>query len=83
MAGDMDRRKGWYLDRGLNPAYIIPLLGSILAGLAWAGSVNSTQQVQDTRIGTVEEKTKQIEKNNREDYQKINEKLDRILERQK
>jgi len=82
MAAEMDRRS-WHLDKGLNPAYIVPLLASILAGLAWAGSINSGQTLQDNRIGNVEKTVDSIKKDNREDFQKINEKLDRLLERRK
>ena len=83
MAANMDRRTGWYLDRGINPAYVVPLVTAILAGLVWAGGVNSGQQVQDTKIQTIEKKVEASEKNNREDFQKVQDKLDRLIEGQK
>lgn len=74
-------RRGWHLDRGINPAYVIPLLGAILGGLAWAGSVNSEQVDQNRRIGTMEKKVDDSIATNREDLKEINRKLDRIIER--
>ena len=74
-------RRGWHIDKGLNPAYIVPLVGAILAGLAWAGSVNSEQAVQNGRIGTVEKRVDDSIRTNREDLKEINAKLDRLLER--
>lgn len=81
MAADMDRRRTWHLDKGLNPAYIVPLVAAILSGLAWAGTINSQQQVQDTRIGTIEKKVDTSEKNNREDFKLVIEKMDKLNEK--
>lgn len=76
-------RRGWHLDKGLNPAYIVPLLAAILAGLAWAGTVNSGQEVQNQRLSTVEKKVDESVTTNREDLKEINRKLDRLIERGK
>ena len=81
MAADMDRRRTWHLDKGLNPAYIVPLVSAILGGLAWAGTVNSQQQVQDTRLGAVEKKIETSDKNNREDFKLVLEKMDKLNEK--
>lgn len=78
MAADMDRRRTWHLDRGLNPAYLIPLISGLLGGLAWAGAVNSTNREQDIRIGTVEKKVETSDKNNREDFKLVLEKMDKL-----
>ena len=82
MGVDMDRRS-WYIDKGINPAYVVPLVSAILAGLVWAGSINSGQGVQDNRLVAVEKTVDEIKKDSREDFQKINDKLDRLIEGQK
>lgn len=74
-------RRGWHVDKGLNPAYIIPLVASILAGLAWAGTINSGQDVQNQRLTTVEKKVDDVIIVSREDMKEINRKLDRLIER--
>lgn len=81
-----EERRGWHLDRGINPAYIVPLVSAILAGLAWAGAVNSAQAVQDEKIGAIEKKvsdmaSKEDVKLLREDIREISKKLDRLNER--
>lgn len=76
-------RRGWHIDKGLNPAYIVPLLGAILAGLAWAGAINSEQAVQNQKIQTVEKKVDDSIMVSREDMKTINAKLDRLIERGK
>lgn len=76
----MDNRRRWHLDRGINPAYIIPLITAILAVLGWAGQVNAQQAVQDQKIGNTEKKVDEMAANNREDLRLINQKLDAILE---
>lgn len=82
MAGDKDGR-GWHLDRGLNPAYIVPLLSAILAGLAWAGSVNSGQAKQDEKILAVENKVVETDRRTREDMKEIRDSLKELLGRKK
>ena len=72
-------RRGWYLDKGINPAYVVPLIGAILAGLIWAGEVNSGQKEQNTKLEVHEKKIDVIERNGREDAQRTQDKLDAIL----
>jgi hypothetical protein len=76
-------RRGWHIDKGLNPAYIVPLVAAILTGLAWAGSINSEQVDQNRRIGTIEKRVDESITTNREDLKEINRKLDRLIERGK
>ena len=82
----MDERRGWHLDRGINPAYIVPLISAILAGLAWAGTVNSAQAVQDEKIGAIEKKVGDMANKEdvrllREDIRELSKKMDRFNER--
>jgi len=80
MAANMDRRTGWYLDRGINPAYVVPLVSAILAGLVWAGAVNTDQQVQKNEVQTIKKDVDTIKKEAREDRERMEQKQDKILE---
>ena len=84
----VNQRRGWYLDRGINPAYIIPLITAILAGLVWAGGVNSHLAVTDTTLAShsqddkaTEKRVDNLEKRTDEGLKEINRKLDRLIER--
>ncbi len=84
----MPQRRGWHLDRGINPAYIIPLVGAILAGLAWAGEVNRRDSVQDNTLlqhaqedKNTEARVDKLERRTDDQLKAINDKLDRLIER--
>ena len=86
----MADRRGWYLDRGINPAYIVPLITAILAGLAWAGSTNSHMAVVDTTLvqhaaddKATEKRVDSLERRTDDQLKAINEKLDRLIERRR
>ena len=74
-------RRHWYLDRGVNPVYITTLAGFIISILAWAMNQDRIQVKQDEKIAEHEAKIITIEKNSREDAQRTQDKLDKILER--
>lgn len=86
---EMDRR-GWYLDKGINPAYLLALITSILAGLAWAGEVNRRDAVQDATLTqhsiddkATEKRVDVLDRRTDEQFKVINEKLDRLIERRR
>ena len=83
-------RRGWYLDKGINPAYLVALITSILAGLAWAGDVNRRDAVQDTTLmqhatddKATEKRVDALDRRTDEQFRVINEKLDRLIERRR
>lgn len=87
---DPIERRGWHLDRGINPAYIVPLITAILAGLAWAGTVNSHVAVINTTLvqhanddKATEKRVDALEKRTDDQLKSINDKLDRLIERRK
>ena len=83
-----DRRQGWYLDRGINPAYLVLLLSTILSCLYWAGNVNERLGRQDVILtqhekvdSATEKRVDVLERGVKEDLKAINDKLDRLIER--
>ena len=76
-------KRGWYLDKGINPAYVVPLVTAILAGLLWAGGVNKDLGLHDNRIETNGKRIDGIITTSREDMREINRKLDELIKREK
>ena len=87
----MPQRRGWGIDRGINPVYIGVLLTVIVSILAWAGGpggVNSHFSSLDTVIIQHEKEDKSLheaqeryERRTEERQKSIEEKLDRLIER--
>ena len=72
-------RRGWHIDKSINPSYAVPLVMAILSVMAWAGSTNSQQAVQDQKISFVESKVEENSRLSREDLKEINRKLDKLI----
>lgn len=90
MIDEVIGRKGWYIDRGVNPAYIVPLISAIIACLIWAGTVNSHFAVTDKTLQqheaddkTTERRVDKLESLTDERLTRMEAKMDRIIEGQK
>lgn len=74
------RRKKFYLDFGINPAYIGSLLTTIMVALGWANTVDKTTTKQGEKITAVEKTVEDNERRNREDTKEIRDGIRQILE---
>ena len=90
MAEAENRRKKFYLDWGLNPAYIGVMTTVIMAALVWANGVDKKDATQDAMIMAHAEDDKKTEKRvdkletQTDDRQaRMEAKLDRLIERSK
>ena len=81
MGGQMDRR-GWYLDKGMNPVYVGALISIVIAFFSWARYIDNSQVAQDSEIKSMKDTTDKLEKRTREDMQEIRASLQRIIENQ-
>ncbi len=77
-----NRRKRWYIDRGINPAYIGVLATFLVGVLAWARGVDKGQSSQDEKILAVEKQVTDVDKRTREDMKEIREGIQKILEQE-
>ena len=77
-----NRRKKFYVDWGVNPAYIGALLTCLLGVLAWARGVDNGQTRQDEKIVAIEKTVTDNEKRSREDMKEIRDGIRQILEQE-
>jgi len=87
----MPQRRAWGIDRSINPVYVTALISIIIAMLVWAGGpsgVNAhfstldaaaVQQAKD--IQTAKAEVKELKTDTKGDLERINAKLDRLIER--
>jgi len=78
----VNRRKKFYWDFGINPAYIGALLTCLIGVLAWARGVDKGQSSQDEKIIAVEKQVTDMDKRTREDMKEIREGIQKILEQE-
>ena len=90
MAEIDQRRKKFYLDWGINPAYIGVLTTFLVAALAWANGVDKKDATQDAMIMAHAEDDKKTEKRvdkleteTDDRLARMEAKLDRLIERSK
>jgi len=90
MAEIDQRRKKFYLDWGINPAYIGVLTTFLVAALAWANGVDKKDATQDAMIMSHAEDDKKTEKRvdkletqTDDRLARMEAKLDRLIERSK
>ena len=83
MGREMDNRRTWHVDKGINPAYLAALATIVIPLIAWASVVNSTQATHDTEIKGLNKRVDTIHNENREDLRAINDKLDVLLQRKR
>lgn len=76
-----NRCKKFYLDFGINPAYIGALVTCLIGVLVWARTVDNGQIEQNGRIVAVEKTVTDNEKRSREDMKEIREGIRLILEK--
>ena len=81
MAED-NRRKKFYWDFGINPAYIGALLTCLIGVFAWARGVDNGQVQQDEKIVAIEKTVTDNEKRSREDMKEIRDGIRQILEQE-
>ena len=84
------KRKRWYIDWGINPAYIGALITVIMVALGWANGVDKKDATQDAMITAHAEDDKKTEKRvdkletqTDDRLARMEAKLDRLIERSK
>ena len=89
MAED-NRRKKFYWDFGINPAYIGALITVIMVALAWANGVDKKDATQDAMIlahteddKKTEKRVDKLETQTDDRLARMEAKLDRLIERSK
>ena len=90
MAEAENRRKKFYLDFGINPAYIGALITVVMVALGWANGVDKKDATQDAMIVAHSEDDKKTEKRvdkletqTDDRLARMEAKLDRLIERSK
>ncbi len=90
MAEIDQRRKKFYWDFGINPAYIGALITVIMVALGWANGVDKKDATQDAMIQSHAEDDKKTEKRvdkletqTDDRLARMEAKLDRLIERSK
>ena len=90
MAEAENRRKKFYWDFGINPAYIGALITVIMVALGWANGVDKKDATQDAMIMAHTEDDKKTEKRvdkletqTDDRLARMEAKLDRLIERSK
>ena len=90
MAEIDQRRKKFYLDWGINPAYIGVLTTFLVAALAWANGVDKKDATQDAMITAhaeddkkTEKRVDKLESQTDDRLARMEAKLDRLIERSK
>ena len=87
----MPQRRGWGIDRSLNPVYIGALITVVVGLLVWAGGPNGvnahftaidTTLIQHTKDDqSTEKRVDNLERKTDDRLKSIDEKLDRLIER--
>ena len=87
---EQNRRKRFYLDWGINPAYIGFLLTAIMVALGWANAVDKKDATQDAVIlahadddKKLEKRVDKLETQTDDRLARMEAKLDRLIERSK
>ena len=90
MAEVENRRKKFYLDWGINPAYIGILTTVIMAALVWANGVDKEQATTKAVISShaeddrkLEKRVDKLETQTDDRLARMEAKLDRLIERSK
>jgi len=77
----MDRR-GWYLDKGMNPVYVGALITILMASMTFFRYLDNGQTKQDEKIESNEKRVSGLEDRTRADMKEIRDTLNQILQNQ-